>query len=127
MNHTTLREKEFGAFGHKYQTRLGTAADPDQRSPVFLQFLDCVHQLMEQQPHAFEFSGAFLVELATYAQSEWFSDFMLDCESQRAKVEAHNRAPSIWDYLVTNTQVLHCAASEITYVKLICAQCKPIG
>jgi hypothetical protein len=35
-----------------------------------------VHQLRHQQPEAFEFSDAFLVELATYAQSEWFADFV---------------------------------------------------
>ena len=51
-------------------------AEPDERSPILLQFLDCVHQLRHQQPEAFEFSDAFLVELATYAQSEWFADFV---------------------------------------------------
>ena len=38
-------------------------AEPDERSPILLQFLDCVHQLRHQQPEAFEFSDAFLVEL----------------------------------------------------------------
>lgn len=37
-------EKEWISFGHKFETRLGHFKDensmPDERSPVFIQFLD---------------------------------------------------------------------------------------
>lgn len=41
-------EKEFLAFGHSFDHRLGTLCDEKhknkKRSPIFVQFLDCVYQ-----------------------------------------------------------------------------------
>ena len=55
-------EREWFEFGHKFGERCGHAcADVNQRSPIFLQWLDCVHQLIRQFPCDFEFSEAFLV------------------------------------------------------------------
>lgn len=47
-------EKEWISFGHKFQDRCGQFCDEnslaDERSPVFIQFMDCVHQLLLQFP-----------------------------------------------------------------------------
>ena len=53
-----LVEKEWCAFGHKFRDRCGhgSAAHHSERSPVFVQWLDVVWQLLEQHPVAFEFS-----------------------------------------------------------------------
>lgn len=59
-----LCEREWLDFGHKFADRCGHAVgkvDPSERCPVFLQWLDCVHQLLHQFPCSFEFSQAYLV------------------------------------------------------------------
>ena len=59
-----LVEREWLDFGHKFADRCGQGVhcdDSNERCPVFLQFLDCVHQLMYQFPCAFEYNETFLV------------------------------------------------------------------
>uniref|UniRef100_A0A671S4N8 phosphatidylinositol-3,5-bisphosphate 3-phosphatase n=1 Tax=Sinocyclocheilus anshuiensis TaxID=1608454 RepID=A0A671S4N8_9TELE len=59
-----LVETEWLDFGHKFADRCGhgeNAEDLNERCPVFLQWLDCVHQLQRQFPCSFEFNEAFLV------------------------------------------------------------------
>lgn len=67
-----LVEKEWVQFGHKFQDRCGMSASgaaSREFSPVFLQFCDCVHQLVTQMPGAFEFNEQLLVFLADHAHS----------------------------------------------------------
>lgn len=57
-------ETEWLDFGHKFADRCGhgeNSEDVNERCPVFLQWLDCVHQLQRQFPCSFEFNEAFLV------------------------------------------------------------------
>lgn len=53
--------------GHKFHRRYGhgdsNCNDPE-RSPIFLQFLDCVWQLQRQFPIAFEFNEYLLFKIA---------------------------------------------------------------
>uniref|UniRef100_A0A4W3HN88 phosphatidylinositol-3,5-bisphosphate 3-phosphatase n=1 Tax=Callorhinchus milii TaxID=7868 RepID=A0A4W3HN88_CALMI len=60
-----LVETEWLDFGHKFADRCGHGENSDdlnERCPVFLQWLDCVHQLQRQFPCSFEFIEAFLVK-----------------------------------------------------------------
>ena len=60
-----LVEKEWLEFGHKFADRCGQGLptdDANERCPVFLQWLDCVHQLLYQFPCAFQFNEAYLVK-----------------------------------------------------------------
>jgi len=48
-----LIEKDWLSFGHQFQKRLGHYDKKhwdDQRCPIFIQFLDCVYQLIVQYP-----------------------------------------------------------------------------
>lgn len=59
-----LVEREWLSFGHKFADRIGHGPGSDEtneRCPVFLQWLDCVHQIQKQFPCSFEFSMAYLV------------------------------------------------------------------
>lgn len=61
-----LVEREWLSFGHKFADRCGHGPESDEnneRCPVFIQWLDCVHQIHRQYPCSFEFSMAYLVSL----------------------------------------------------------------
>ncbi|NXU67251.1 MTMR4 protein, partial [Horornis vulcanius] len=59
-----LVESDWLDFGHKFGDRCGhqeKVEDQNEQCPVFLQWLDAVHQLLKQFPCLFEFNEAFLV------------------------------------------------------------------
>lgn len=55
------------------------------QSPLFLMFLDCVWQLLEQYPAAFEFSEMYLTILYDSARISLFGTFLFNCPHQRVK------------------------------------------
>ncbi|CEG36798.1 alpha- [Plasmopara halstedii] len=94
-----LVEKEWCAFGHQFALRSGHARSDisnEQRSPVFLLWLDCVWQYIRQYPTACEFNENFLITLADHIYSCKFGTFMFDCERQRKDFFAKHRVISIW-------------------------------
>ncbi|CDS40960.1 myotubularin protein 13 [Echinococcus multilocularis] len=83
-----LVEKEWLLFGHPFNQRVGQKSGSNNGkashiSPVFLQFLDAVHQLLRQFPLSFEFNDFFLQFLAYHHVSNRFHDFKHDFELQR--------------------------------------------
>ena len=65
-----LIEKEWLSFGHKFADRCRTTISKDikfqERSPIFLQFLESVYHLLKSYPECFEFNNKLLCELATH-------------------------------------------------------------
>jgi hypothetical protein len=63
-----LIEKDWCAFGFKFAHRLGVGADLSQdtqeRSPIFLQLLHAIWEVMRQIPRAFEFTQVLACPLA---------------------------------------------------------------
>ncbi|XP_007563178.1 phosphatidylinositol-3,5-bisphosphate 3-phosphatase MTMR2 [Poecilia latipinna] len=97
-----LLEKEWLSFGHRFQQRIGHGdknhSDAD-RSPVFIQFIDCVWQLTRQFPAAFEFNEYFLVTILDHLYSCLFGTFLCNSEQQRLKEEIPKRTVSVWSYI----------------------------
>jgi hypothetical protein len=57
-----LIQRQWVEFGHKFADRGGVLnSDDNEKSPVFLQFLDCVYQLWMGNPDQFEFNRRYLV------------------------------------------------------------------
>jgi len=89
-------------FGHKMADRNGTAMaspDPNERAPIFLQWLDCVHQLLLQFPCNFEFNLSFLVKLAQHTYSSMFGTFLCNSLSERRRYAVSEKTRSVWDYV----------------------------
>lgn len=94
--------KDWVNFGHQFSLRNGHGnknEKDDQRSPVFLQFLDCVQQLLHQFPFAFEFNDAFLADIAYHAYSCRFGTFLCNTYQEVILYQCETRTVSIWSYL----------------------------
>ena len=108
-----LIEKDWVSFGHKFSHRFGykhhccrihdlivvfgsksphlllrcnhRVGDPKEVSPIIDQFLECVWQLMEQYPCAFEFNERFLITIHSHIYSCQYGNFIGN--NQRERIE----------------------------------------
>ncbi|XP_008415488.1 phosphatidylinositol-3,5-bisphosphate 3-phosphatase MTMR3 isoform X2 [Poecilia reticulata] len=97
-----LVETEWLDFGHKFADRCGhgeNSEDLNERCPVFLQWLDCVHQLQRQFPCSFEFNEAFLVKLVQHTYSCLFGTFLCNSGKERKDRHVQERTCSVWSLL----------------------------
>jgi len=94
-----LIEKDWLAFGHMFRDRIWNPVKTDQRSPVFLQFLDCVWQLLKQFPTEFQFNEDYLLALADAFDSGWFAEFCFNSEKERTVANITETGISIWSHL----------------------------
>lgn len=74
---------------------------PDEKSPVFLQFLDTVYQLLVQFPNTFEFTESLLLFIADHCQSCLFGNFLGNNEKDRRNsLLVPLLTQSIWAYVL---------------------------
>jgi len=97
-----LVEKEWLHFGHKMADRCGQGLggqDQNERSPIFLQWLDCVHQLLLQFPVSFQFNLSFLYKIVQHTYSNIFGTFLCNSLYERKQMKICQRTRSIWPFL----------------------------
>ncbi|XP_041949393.1 myotubularin-related protein 4 isoform X3 [Alosa sapidissima] len=102
-----LVETEWLDFGHKFGDRCGhqeNADDVSEQCPVFLQWLDCVHQLLKQFPCLFEFNEAFLVKLVQHTYSCLYGTFLCNNAREREARNIYKRTCSVWSLLRTGNK-----------------------
>ena len=98
----SLIAKEWCSFGHKFGERAGHMLDKDDSdiSPVFVQWLDAIAQLVRMFPRAFEFNARLPLLLAHHTHSCRFGTFLCDNERERAEMNLSLRSPSLWAYVL---------------------------
>ncbi|KAM8961599.1 myotubularin-related protein 12 isoform 2-T2 [Pelodytes ibericus] len=106
----SLIQKEWVMGGHCFLDRCNHLRRNENEAPVFLLFLDCVWQLVQQYPLAFEFSETYLTVLSDSINIPIFSTFFFNSpyqkdehrwvEDGRAKQREPLRFYSVWDWTV---------------------------
>jgi hypothetical protein len=100
-----LIDQEWCAFGHQFAARSGHSNDrtiyweDEHTSPVFMQFIDAVWQLLRQFPCSFEFNEKFLINLLDEVYSKRSGTFLHDSEEMRVGCMTFSRCISAWTLL----------------------------
>eukprot|EP01101_Sappina_pedata_P007986 TRINITY_DN4331_c0_g2_i1.p1 TRINITY_DN4331_c0_g2~~TRINITY_DN4331_c0_g2_i1.p1 ORF type:complete len:502 (-),score=86.43 TRINITY_DN4331_c0_g2_i1:34-1539(-) len=125
-----LIEKDWLSFGHKFALRYGhglgsvigaaslvngeqdenidketeTSLKESERSPVFLQFIECLWQISRQYPALFEFNEDFLILVLDALFSCRFGTFLCNNDLERVLYRVKNGTISLWSYVNANRQ-----------------------
>ncbi|XP_010584228.1 PREDICTED: myotubularin-related protein 4 isoform X1 [Haliaeetus leucocephalus] len=105
-----LVESDWLDFGHKFGDRCGhqeKVEDQNEQCPVFLQWLDAVHQLLKQFPCLFEFNEAFLVKLVQHTYSCLYGTFLGNSPCEREMHNIYKRTCSVWSLLRAGNKNFH--------------------
>ena len=106
-----LIEKDWLSFGHLFCYRNGyynksnvdkKFAKEEQRSPIFLQWLDAVYQIVHQNTEKFEFNVNLLKFLAEEVFNGKYGTFLFNSEKDREISFAQERTVSIWSEIKKN-------------------------
>jgi len=100
-----LVEKEWMSFGHQFARRFGHGEDrlnfsDSQRSPIFVQWLECVWNMVARYPDLFEFTEGLLEYLLHHVYSCRFGTFLTSSEKERREKRIREKTPSIWSIVL---------------------------
>lgn len=76
-------QKEWCSFGHMLEMRMNRDSSSKESSPIFLQFLDSLYQLIRQHPTSFEYTSHFLAVFGQAAYSGYFLTFRGNNDKER--------------------------------------------
>lgn len=97
-----LIQKDWISMGHPFSDRLGHTLNGNtvERSPLFLLFLDCIWQMLQQFPEEFEFSEIYLTTLWDSTFMPMFDTFLFNSEYERqnAVKEYNIQLRPVWDW-----------------------------
>ncbi|XP_076125903.1 myotubularin-related protein 12 [Alosa pseudoharengus] len=108
----SLVQKEWVAGGHNFQDRCNHLHHKDKehlQTPVFLLFLECVWQLLQQHSPAFQFSETYLTVLSDSVHVPVFSTFLFNSVQQKVSMMTAEspqtqrgplNCPTVWDWSV---------------------------
>jgi hypothetical protein len=77
-------------------------ASENQKSPVFIQWLDAVYQIMRQNITKFEFNTELLYFLANEVFTGKYGTFLFNNEQERDLYNAREKTVSVWTYVKEN-------------------------
>lgn len=109
-----LIEKEWITFGHRFSDRCGFSnnnVDKNEVAPIFLQWCECVYQLLSQFPAAFEFDERLLIYILDNAYAGLTASFIFNCEAELLAAYAKSKTPSLWTPVVRSLRRLTRARS----------------
>ena len=99
-----LIEKDFVSFGHQFALRNGCYSEKkeNEMSPIFIQFLFCVYQLINQFPTCFEFNEYLLLFLSHEIYNNKYGNFLFNSEYSFHQNSAKELTISIWTEVLEN-------------------------
>ncbi|KAJ1115747.1 hypothetical protein NDU88_003969 [Pleurodeles waltl] len=108
----SLVQKEWVVAGYPFLDRSNHLKRSDKESPLFVLFLDCIWQLLDQYPAAFQFTETYLTVLYDSTRISLFGTFLFSCPHERVKQRTEFASgkniqlgdekglefPSVWDW-----------------------------
>ena len=103
-----LVEKDWISFGHQFAVRNECDFRPEkkkERSPIFIQFLHAIYQIMMQYPTAFEFQQNLLIFLSEEIYSNKYGTFLFNSVKELEEHNAKEITLSIWSDIFLNKKI----------------------
>eukprot|EP01126_Amoeba_proteus_P035200 TRINITY_DN3539_c1_g1_i1.p1 TRINITY_DN3539_c1_g1~~TRINITY_DN3539_c1_g1_i1.p1 ORF type:complete len:530 (+),score=106.43 TRINITY_DN3539_c1_g1_i1:220-1590(+) len=102
-----LIQKEWLQFGHQFSSRVGHGQRDggNHNSPIFVQFIDAVYQLITQYPNWFEFNATYLIAILDELYNGRFGTFFMNSEKEREEIKLSEQTHSLWTWLADPMQL----------------------
>ncbi|KAJ5068930.1 intein-containing myotubularin-related precursor [Anaeramoeba ignava] len=100
-----LIEKEWISFGHDFGIFRNFSKKKNNEKPsysIFIQWIDCVYQVLHQFPNAFEFNEDLLINILENLFSLKFGTFIFPFEKDRKENNIHLNTYSLWTSINEN-------------------------